>query len=442
MISIKAMKSVFFGIGLVAMIAMVPAYAQTSGAPVLSQTSITLGLGQTATVTSQGGTNVYLLYNSSPIVASISANGTQITATGVGLGSTSANICAVGSASDCANLTVTVQATVAQALSFNPSSVSLSLGGAQAVAVSGGNGTYSTSGSPNASVATASLASNTLTITAVGAGTAAVTVCDQSQNCGTVNITISSSPTSANQTASVTFSVTNPEVAAGQTKVVSLTSRLGTFVFHVIYNSDANVVQATTDNANLSLRGISAGSALLTVCAAGDGCNQLNVKVTGTVASPAPPPSAPAGGTSPAPAPTPTPPPPAASTTDTSSVLAAIQTMQTKLAQMLQEIQAMTASLAKLSATLLAQNTGKQTAIAGISDTSSVTFTQYLVTGSENYEVTALQNLLTRLGFYSGPVSGYFGALTEEAVRSYQSARGISPVGYVGPSTRTALNAE
>lgn len=116
--------------------------------------------------------------------------------------------------------------------------------------------------------------------------------------------------------------------------------------------------------------------------------------------------------------------------------------MQTKLAQMLHEIQAMTVSLTKLAAGLTLNAQPKTAGVSTTSDTTFGTFTKFLSVGSENLEVTALQNVLTRLGFYSGPISGYFGTMTEEAVRAYQSARGISPLGFVGPSTRTALNAE
>jgi hypothetical protein len=67
-------------------------------------------------------------------------------------------------------------------------------------------------------------------------------------------------------------------------------------------------------------------------------------------------------------------------------------------------------------------------------------FTRYLSNGSSNSEVTALQSLLKRLGIYAGPVTGNFGPLTEGAVKRYQALRGIDQAGYVGPSTRAALN--
>ncbi len=68
------------------------------------------------------------------------------------------------------------------------------------------------------------------------------------------------------------------------------------------------------------------------------------------------------------------------------------------------------------------------------------TFSSFLSIGSTGAQVTNLQNYLTKKGFYSGPVTGYFGALTKTAVKKNQTAHGIDPVGYVGPGTRAALN--
>lgn len=68
------------------------------------------------------------------------------------------------------------------------------------------------------------------------------------------------------------------------------------------------------------------------------------------------------------------------------------------------------------------------------------TFVSYLRKGSSGSEVLALQNLLKKLGVYSGPLTGSFGPLTEDALKKYQKTRGIDPVGYVGPGTRAQLN--
>ena len=55
-------------------------------------------------------------------------------------------------------------------------------------------------------------------------------------------------------------------------------------------------------------------------------------------------------------------------------------------------------------------------------------------------DVMELQKRLAALGFFSGSATGYFGTVTETAVKKFQTAKGINAAGYVGPSTRAALN--
>lgn len=64
-----------------------------------------------------------------------------------------------------------------------------------------------------------------------------------------------------------------------------------------------------------------------------------------------------------------------------------------------------------------------------------------LAIGSTGDEVTELQKRLADEGVYSGPVTGYFGSLTSQAVKLFQAKYGISQVGVVGPQTRSKLNA-
>lgn len=74
--------------------------------------------------------------------------------------------------------------------------------------------------------------------------------------------------------------------------------------------------------------------------------------------------------------------------------------------------------------------------------TSAATFTQFLTLESVDSDVRPLQVLLHCLGYLSSDVAptGMFGPLTESAIKKFQTANGIEPVGYVGPATRDALN--
>jgi hypothetical protein len=69
-------------------------------------------------------------------------------------------------------------------------------------------------------------------------------------------------------------------------------------------------------------------------------------------------------------------------------------------------------------------------------------FTQTLQLGSSGQEVVELQKVLIAKGFLKiDAPTGYFGPITEAAVKAYQTAHGLPAVGIVGPLTRAALNA-
>jgi hypothetical protein len=80
---------------------------------------------------------------------------------------------------------------------------------------------------------------------------------------------------------------------------------------------------------------------------------------------------------------------------------------------------------------------------APITSASSGTFSRTLKYGSSGSDVTALQELLTSQGYYSGPITGFFGRQTQAAVKKYQTAHGISPANsVVGPATLSVLHAQ
>jgi hypothetical protein len=71
---------------------------------------------------------------------------------------------------------------------------------------------------------------------------------------------------------------------------------------------------------------------------------------------------------------------------------------------------------------------------------STFKFTLNMLVGSINNEVKELQKRLTAEGVYKGPITGYFGTLTQAGVQEYQTKHGIERVGVVGPKTRAVLN--
>jgi peptidoglycan hydrolase-like protein with peptidoglycan-binding domain len=70
----------------------------------------------------------------------------------------------------------------------------------------------------------------------------------------------------------------------------------------------------------------------------------------------------------------------------------------------------------------------------------AVTITRTLDIGSSGADVSSLQQALNQLGYLHTTPTGYFGSRTSQAVSAFQTANGLSPVGYVGPKTRILLS--
>ncbi|MEK7614746.1 MAG: peptidoglycan-binding domain-containing protein, partial [Patescibacteria group bacterium] len=93
-------------------------------------------------------------------------------------------------------------------------------------------------------------------------------------------------------------------------------------------------------------------------------------------------------------------------------------------------------------ATETTQTTTQSTAQTGTTGSSSgaPNFTSTMQLGSRGDSVTELQKLLVKQGLLDSEPTGYFGKMTEAAVKAYQTKNGISSIGVVGPATRASLN--
>ncbi len=410
-----------------------------AGSVSLSQSSLTLTPSQATTVVALGNAGVYLMTNSSPSVANISINGTQITVTGSQAGSTSATICYNGTATNCASLSITVNAAGSSSggVTFDNPNPSVAVGATLSVTIMTGGSSFFVSSNSNPAIMTYQLNNNSMMITGVSAGSAAVSICsaNNSTNCGTLNITIggATSSTSSNNTTTgsgISFSPANPSVVIGQNTSVTLG---GAVTYFVSINSNPITTVTNISGNILTITGVAAGSTSLTVCAAGGVvCSVLPVTITATAVATTP--AAPVVAATPA--------APVAAVTSSASLTATIQIMQNQLSQLLLAIQAMQTQLAQLLATMPAATiSGASGASIPLSSiTFSGTFTSFLKLNSTGAEVTALQKKLASGGYYSGPITGTFGPLTEAAVKKFQEANGLDPAGYVGPGTRAVLN--
>jgi N-acetylmuramoyl-L-alanine amidase len=407
----------------------------SSSAPSLSQTSVTIGLSQSVTIVSQASTNsVYMLSSSNPSVASVLVNGTQAAVTGNQLGTTSIQLCYVGSSSNCATLSVTVQTaatttTSTGSITFDRTNPTVAVGAVTTVNVSGGSGYY-VNGNSVSGLTLQTINGSSIIITGVAAGTTVLTICPVTGTCGTLSVTVGTSATSGATGQGITFSTANPTLIIGQALNVSLSGASSYFISTV---SNPIPVQTTLSGNTLTLSGVTSGSTSVSVCASGGTsiCGTLSVTVSGST-TPAP--------TTPTPTtPAPTVTTPVVTSNTSGSLLTTIQTMQAQLGQMLLAIQAMQAQLAQLA--------GSVSPASGVSSASapsafSGSFVSLLNLNSTGSEVTALQQKLIKGGYLSGNATGFFGPATQAALKKFQSANGIDPAGYTGPSTRAALNAQ
>ena len=130
--------------------------------------------------------------------------------------------------------------------------------------------------------------------------------------------------------------------------------------------------------------------------------------------------------------------PSSVSTSALNAILNQIQVMENQIAQLSNQLVQIKIAIKNLSAgSAVSPSLG--TTAPSVAST-KYKFSSPLSYGNVSPEVAELQKRLTAEGFYSGPVSSYFGALTEAAVKVYQSAHGLDPLGHVGPGTRAELN--
>ena len=363
-------------------------YLVSGGTIALSQTSLTILTNQTLSITISGGSMPYSLTTYSGPNYQANINGNILSVTGIAAGSAQIAVCSAAGGCTWLNLTVNSGTyTSGSSPILSQTSLSIVQNQTSTVAITG-NGGYYVSLNTNPNVATGAISGNSIAVSSLNPGTTTITICQTGGQCSALYVTttaISSTTTTPASTGGtfLSFSQTNPMLSIAQGTTISVSGD-STNQYKVVYNSNPNALTAAMVNGMLILAGQNNGTATVVVCSTYNYlCGATGVTVGNGVSTTAP------------------------ATANTS---------------------------------IPASTTGSTTDTTTNTTSLTYTFSNNLIPGDSGTEVTKLQQKLKTLGFYTGPVNGRLGPLTETAVKKFQKAHSISQTGNVGPSTRNALN--
>ncbi len=413
-----------------------------------SQNNLSMSSGQIATVVVTGGSGAYsIVGNSNSASVQTNLSGSVITLTaGATMGSSAITVCSANT-SFCSVLNVTVGTNANYSvLVFTPANPSLAFGQATSVSIIGGIAPYYVSSNSNSGIVQATLSNNILTLSAQQtAGSATVTVCSATNACGSVVANVNST------NGAISFGQSNISIPVGQSSNIPI---YGSSNYYLSSNSSASVASAVISGTNVFISGLVAGTDSIGICSSAGQCGTIFVTVggTGTVSSSNATVSLYqslavgsqqnlliSGGTAPYYV------SPASNSAFSATINNGSTLTLTGLSVGISSVSVcsyngscatLNVTVTNTSASSGASNAGN--APSGISD--GYVFNNLITYGMKNTDVLELQKRLASLGFYGGPLSGYYGDLTTKAVRAFQTARGIAAAGYVGPSTRAALN--
>jgi len=420
-------------------------YTSTGGSLTLSQTSLTLLLGQTLSVTVSGGTAPYSLpaTNNSSIVQT-SLNNNIITITGLNAGSANLYVCSAGGA--CTNLSVTVNSAAVSSGNLQPvfgqNNFSMTTGQSMSVSLSG-TSAYTISNNSNSSIASAYISGTNLIITANSLGSDSITVCQSGGLCNTLSFNVVSTNNTTSGTVNPIFSPTTVSISAGQNISVGISGGSSSG-YYLASNSNPSATQVTVSGNNLNISGVSVGSSIAVVCSSASSCSPLFITVNAAssvsvITFSSTNPTVGVGQS--------------AYVTLSGATSYYISSSQNTFFNAtvngsilsLVGLNAGSASITICSSNgscvpLFVTVTSVPVQTTVVTSTTKYIFLHPIVYGNTNTDVTQLQKRLTAFGVYKGPITGYFGSLTLAAVKKYQKMNGLAQLGNVGPGTRAALN--
>jgi hypothetical protein len=420
---------------------------EQSGAGQLSfsQNNVSVVNGQNLPITISGGNGAYeITYNSNSSVIQASISGSVLTlSTGASSGSSSITVCSSDMAM-CGVVVAVAGSANSVAISFSNGAPVLSTNQSMTINIYGPSGVqFYVSSNSSPSIVQANLSGTTLTLTGIAAGSSSISVCASTGTCASLIATVQYATTGAN----ITISQNALSLLAGQNTTITIS---GGEQPYFVSGGTSSIAQETLNGSTLTVYGVAIGTSSSNVCSAGGGCVPLTVTVNGSGTTAAFSMSQSnvslvvgqistvtlygngnyylSSNTGPSVA--------SVTISGPSAIVSGLSSGSTNAA--ICESGGSCATLVVTVNNTAAQTSPAPTAIVTNPPTS--TFTKYLAPGSGNAQVTVLQQALAAQGYFSGAVTGYYGAQTKAAVIKFQTAHSINPLGVVGPATRTALN--
>ena len=246
-----------------------------------SQNNPTIASGQNISITVTGGTGTYtLLNNANPSIIQASLSGNAVTlSTNSSSGSSSVTVCS-SDMSSCGMINAVVGNVSSTGLTFSMTNPTMTIGQSLSITISGGaGGNYSIFSNTNTTAVSAHISNSTLVLTANSGGSATVTVCSSMGNCAPEIVTVNYNTSSGG---SITLSQNNLWLLAGQASSITVSG--GSMPYSVAGYSE-NTLKASFNNNVLTVTGVNAGSASVSVCSSGGGCVILSVLVSGSSSS-------------------------------------------------------------------------------------------------------------------------------------------------------------
>ncbi len=164
-----------------------------TGSLVLSQTNLSLAVGQSSAITISGSGSYYISTNTNQLAATTSVSGNTLTVYAGSVGTTTITICQYSG--QCGTLYVTVGGTNPGTagnsyLTLSPANPTLSIGQTTTVYISGGQGGNYTIPYSSSPAVIASISGNTISITGRQNGYAVLVVCDAYSDCGPLVVAV------------------------------------------------------------------------------------------------------------------------------------------------------------------------------------------------------------------------------------------------------------